>query len=388
MKNRNKFLSTLLLPLLLSLNCQNNLHTLKIKLTTPLDPNSKIYIVGNHEQLGNWNPDSIELKKKNQFWEGEFFFNPGEQIEFKFTRGSWETEALDQNGKVFNNYSLNITKDTVLTFSILSWQEPANVKRFKGQITGKAKYHKKMEFKDLIPRDIIVWLPPEYDENPEIRYPVLYMHDGQNIIDPATSFNKIDWQIDETADSMICSSIIEPIIVVGIYNTKDRDEEYSNSDKGRQYGNFIIQKLKPFIDKNYRTLPGRINTAIGGSSMGGLAAFLIAWNFSDYFSKAACYSPAFKYEEFDHTKKIEDFEGEKKDLMFFIYNGGTGIDTMLQNGVDKMINALLNNGFEMNKNLFVKIDPVAMHNEKSWAKQVTYMLELFFPKIKVYQTRQ
>ena len=241
-------------------------------------------------------------------------------------------------------------------------------------------YHKQITYEGLLPRDIIVWLPPGYDENKDKKYPVLYMHDGQNLFDPKTSFTKIDWQIDEAADSLIKNDIIDPFIIVGIYNTKDRNEEYIDTPLGIKYMQFIITKLKPFIDSTYRTLPDRSNTATGGSSSGGLISFMIAWNYSSYFSQAACFSPAFKFNNFDYTEKVKSYSGTKKDVKFYIDNGGIGLEKKLQPGVDKMVDELKEKDFILDENLFVIIDSTAEHNEAAWALRVPVMLESFYKK--------
>ena len=123
-------------------------------------------------------------------------------------------------------------------------------------------------------RDFFVWLPPGYELNPAKHYPVLYMHDGQNLIDPKTSYAGRDWQVDETLTRLIKEFKIKEVILVGINNTEDRLEEYSDSEKGERYRKFLIEELKAFVDSKYRTLTDNKNTAIMGSSMGGLASFL------------------------------------------------------------------------------------------------------------------
>ena len=139
-------------------------------------------------------------------------------------------------------------------------------------------------------RNVIIWLPPGYNKlrNVQKKYPVLYMHDGQNLIDPKTSFAGKDWRVDETAVKLSKAKRMSEIIVVGIYNTSDRLAEYSDSEKGDRYLNFIIDELKPFIDNNYRTIPQREHTAIMGSSMGGLISFIAGWKYYDVFSMAGC----------------------------------------------------------------------------------------------------
>jgi predicted alpha/beta superfamily hydrolase len=366
------FISTTLIAQINKVNV-----TIKV-FSESLNQSDKIYISGNNEQFGNWHPDSITLDKTENHWKKAFKYSKNELLEFKFTKGSWNTQALNEDGDIPGNHSLKVINDTTLIYSVNSWGMRTQVAAPQGQITGKVIYHEQMTFEGLLPRDIIVWLPPGYEENKDQNYPVLYMQDGQSLFDPITSYTKIDWQIDEAADSLIRKNEIEPIIIVGIYNTADRNEEYAPTPKGTKYMQFIITKLKPFIDKSYRTLPDRINTAVGGSSMGGLISFILAWNYSSYISKAACLSPAFKYDNFDHTKIVEYYFGVKKDLRIYIDNGGVGIEKNLQPGIDSMIEQLNKKDFITNKDLFITIDSTAQHNEAAWAKRVFNPLKIFF----------
>ncbi len=146
---------------------------------------------------------------------------------------------------------IEVLNDTTIHIKVNLWADQVE-KKIEGQITGTVKYHRNLQGKGIKPRDIIVWLPPGYETDLNKSYPVLYMHDGQNIIDPRTSTFQVDWQIDETADSLIRQGLIEPIIIVGIYNTTDRNEEYSEATLGFAYMEFIIDSLKPFIDRNYQ----------------------------------------------------------------------------------------------------------------------------------------
>jgi len=161
-----------------------------------------IFITGNHSQIGNWNPHKIKLNKLNDStWSNTFSLPISERIEFKFTLGGWNREALNHDGSKPSNNKIELKKDTTLVFNISQWADFKDI--FKGKITGSVKYHRNMVYDGLKPRDVIVWLPPSYKEDTTKYYPVLYMHDGQNIFDPATSFAAIDWQVDETADSLI-----------------------------------------------------------------------------------------------------------------------------------------------------------------------------------------
>ena len=350
-----------------------------------LDEGEKIYITGNQPLIGGWKADGLELKKlsKNRYGlEGDV--PKGLVIEYKFTKGSWETEAVSSEGVIPDNYKLVVTKDTVVTHVITNWKDEfENVKpAFEGQITGSVQYHKNFTYKNLKPRDIIVWLPPDYEKNVDKKYPVLYMHDGQNIIDPATANFGVDWQIDETATNLINQNKIEPLIIVGINNTSDRRTEYSHTELGKTYMEFIVNKLKPFIDENYRTLKDRENTAVGGSSMGGLISFMMVWEYSSIFSKAICMSPAFKIDgrDINYVRRVRADKMMRPPIEIYIDNGGKELEKILAPGIDEMITVLVNRGFRLNENLFVEFDFDAAHFESAWAERMHIPLIEFFGK--------
>lgn len=145
------------------------------------------------------------------------------------------------------------------------------------------------------PRDIIVWLPPGYEAERERRYPVLYMHDGANVY--------VDWRIDEIAKPLIAAGEIEPLIIVLVPNggqPQDRFEDYTWTKPARAkfggkadaYGRMLLEELKPFIDKEYRTLPDGANTGLGGASLGALVSLHLALQHPGVFGKLILMSPA------------------------------------------------------------------------------------------------
>ncbi|MDZ7764677.1 MAG: alpha/beta hydrolase-fold protein [Melioribacteraceae bacterium] len=318
--------------------------------TDRIADSSSIYVAGNNPQFGSWSPGKVMLTRLDDTtFLGHFKFAQNESLEFKFTRGSWSNEAVSKGGKILKNHTLRVANDTVLTFNISHWKDEFEYE-VQGQITGEVNYIEQIKTRDeLLPRDVIIWTPPNYHKNFDQSYPVLYMHDGQNIVDPATSSFGVDWQVDETADSLISNNIIEPIIIVGIYSTDNRFVEYSENDTGYAYIDFIVEDLKPLIDTNYRTKPDRINTAIAGSSMGGLISFMAAWERPEIFSKAACLSPAFKIRNFDFVDNVQSYSGVKKEIQLYIDNGGVGLEDSLQYGIDEMLNALHQKGVELGK---------------------------------------
>ena len=164
------------------------------------------------------------------------------------------------------------------------------------------------EFKSqFIPaRDIAVWLPDGYQTGDSCD--VLYMHDGNMLFDATTTWNHQEWQVDEILDSLIKAGAIRPCIVVGIYNTKDRLNEYfpdktweyvaeakrtktdTTKFQGDAYLQFIVKELKPFIDDRYKPLTSPEHTFMMGSSMGGLISLYALCEYPDVFGGVACMS--------------------------------------------------------------------------------------------------
>src|ERR1700721_3216368 len=162
-----------------------------------------------------------------------------------------------------------------------------------------ARLHKHEQFVSRLVEenhDLIVYVPPGYEALGERRFPVLYMQDGQNLFDPETSFIKGNyWRMGETADALIEDDLIEPLIIVGIYNTGDsRIDEYTPVEDKRlgggqadAYGRMLVEELKPFIEGQYRTQPGAENCGMGGSSLGGLVTLYLGLQYPEGFSNLA-----------------------------------------------------------------------------------------------------
>lgn len=337
----------------------------------------KIYIAGNVKQLGNWQADGVPMKKiSTSRWELTLTFPPGERLEYKFTRGSWRSEEVMADGLVPGNKYLIVRKNQIVEHTIDNWKDFHFVPI--GGITGRVEYHNNFYSDNLKnERTIIVWLPPTYITGNK-RYPVLYMHDGQNIIDPKTSYMGIDWQMDETVDSLIQQGRIEEIIIVGIYNTGDRMFEYADTEKGRAYMDFVVHEVKPFIDKNYRTKPDRENTAIMGSSMGGLISFYLVWRFPHIFSKAACLSTTIHWNNGAMFREIENFNGPGKNIKIYFDNGGIGSEGQMTPFYRNMNELLVSKGFEMGKDIDYFYDEKGDHSESSWAKRAWRPLMFLF----------
>lgn len=345
-----------------------------------VNENESVFVVGNNSQLGEWIPNKIALEKIDSvLWRKTFSFNKNEFLEFKFTKGDWSKEALSDDKTVPSNYKLTVTNDTILSFSIKYWKDEYKL-TISDTITGKYVHINNFDAKQIQDRDIIIWLPPDYNSADSKRYPVLYMHDGQNIFNPATSTLGFDWRIDEIADSLISIGEVPSFIVVGIYNSGRRFYEYSNTEEGNRYMDFIVNELKPFIDKHFKTFSDRENTFVGGSSMGGLISFMLGWVYPEVFSKMLCISPAFKIRNVDYVSVIKNYSGQKKNLKIYIDNGGIGLESELQAGIDEMLKVLFEKGYKLNEDIIWFKDQKAEHNEIAWSKRAPKFLKFLFDR--------
>ena len=235
-------------------------------------------------------------------------------------------------------------------------------------------------------RNVEVWLPPCYD--PQLSYPVLYMHDGQNVFNPATSYTGIAWEVDSVATVLIEKRKIRPVIVVAIWNSPKRFLEYmpnkpeecirealqamGRSEKvlSDAYLRFIVEELKPFIDSAYSTLPGPSDTFIMGSSMGGLISMYALLEYPAVFGAAACISthwPALQGVFVEHL--LQSAPDPKKHRLYFDH-GTINLDS-LYHPFQLRVDAHLHNlGFVQGKNISTLKFEGADHNERAWRNRV------------------
>lgn len=228
-------------------------------------------------------------------------------------------------------------------------------------------------------RDIIIWLPPSYQLSAK-SYPVLYMQDGQNLFDPNTSFIGNDWKVDEVVNGLISEGEIEEIIIVGIYNSKDRIDEYNYfSEKGNKYASFIIKELKPFIDETLRSIPKASKTAIMGSSMGGLISFQLFWNFPKIFGNAACLSNSFWVDDKEVFNMVKYGEGEFNEKSKLYIDCGSEEKELIEDykEMTELIKSMKNNA---PTNFSNYLDVGSHHTENDWANRLHIPLRYLFGK--------
>jgi predicted alpha/beta superfamily hydrolase len=164
-----------------------------------------------------------------------------------------------------------------------------------------------------------IFRPAGYDENTLARYPVLYMQDGQNLFFPQEAFLGHDWMVDETLTILDAMNLVREAVVVGIY-PQDRMADYTRPGY-EDYGRYLVDEVKPWVDANYRTLTGPADTVVMGSSLGGVVSLFLAWQWPDVFGNAGCLSSTFGYQDDLH----ERIEAEpKRPIKVYLDSGWPG----------------------------------------------------------------
>tara|TARA_B100001093_G_scaffold207131_1_gene199087 strand:+ start:6323 stop:7195 length:873 start_codon:yes stop_codon:yes gene_type:complete len=234
-------------------------------------------------------------------------------------------------------------------------------------------------------REIFVWVPPDYNSNKK-KYPLLIVHDGGGVFYSRGGFgarnksksqkeiNKNGWNLDETVTELISSNKMEPIIMVGVSNTKNRGFEYVPTRNGINYAKALTDELIPAIKKLYRTKTNDIGTL--GASAGGLISLYLGWEFNKTFKKAVCLSPGIIYRDQDYYKELIKTKIPKK-LRLAVVNGTDNFDSNLQLGVDKFTEYLEKINFST-KNYLYWVEKNGTHSAKSWSKQSKIILEWMY----------
>jgi predicted alpha/beta superfamily hydrolase len=257
-------------------------------------------------------------------------------------------------------------------------------------LTGNIREHRGFRSKILgNRRNVLVYLPRGYRRWSRKRYPVLYLHDGQNVFDAATAFNGVEWGVDETAQRLIRTNLIEPLIIVAVANTgEERIHEYAPTrgkfDKRRRskgllkdYGRFLVEELKPFIDSKYRTQRGAESTALGGSSLGGLATLVLGLWFPQVFSRLAVLSPSVWWDDSVIYGMVESLE-DKLPLKIWL---DTGTHEEGWERARKLCELLMEKGWRLFDDLEYHEIEGGDHSEGSWAMRVDPVLRFLFPPL-------
>ncbi len=232
-------------------------------------------------------------------------------------------------------------------------------------------------------RDLTVYLPAGYDEDDNVRYPVLYMQDGQNLFEPERAFIPGQhWRLAEAADESIASRTALPMIIIGIDHagparideyTPTRDPKKNAGGHANDYGRFLLQEVKPAVDARFRTDPA--DTSIGGSSLGGLVSLHLGLTHPDVFRAIAALSPSVWWDSGQIVKTAGTFPGPRRPRIWLDTGGREGRDAL--HDVRRLRDQLLAKGWSDHLHYFE--DRRADHSERAWAKRAKAMLEFLFP---------
>jgi predicted alpha/beta superfamily hydrolase len=272
-------------------------------------------------------------------------------------------------------------------------------------LTGNIQTHRNFRSKIFANRrDVLVYLPLGYGRFSQKRYPVLYLQDGQNVFDAATAFAHVEWAVDETAQELIRKKLIEPLIIVAIANVgEERIHEYAPSrgvidesakrkkrSRGlaRQYGRFLTEELKPYIDRHYRTRQEAEHTGLGGSSLGGLLTLSVGLWFPDVFQRLIVMSPSVWWDNQVIVKMVEGLP-EKLPLKIWL---DTGTHEPGWERARTLRDTLVEKGWRLYDDLQYMEFEGADHSEAAWAARVDPALRFLFPpappKITAPRTRR
>ncbi len=252
------------------------------------------------------------------------------------------------------------------------------------------RYHVYKFHSEILPDDraVLVYLPEQYLEQEERRFPVLYLHDGQNLFDGRTSYIAgHTWKAHTTSDRLSREGKVEPLILVGIANTGlRRMAEYTpthdfklGGGEGRSYGRLLMEELKPFIDRTYRTLTGPENTGLGGSSLGGLVSLYLGFENPGIFGKLAVMSPSLWW---DHRSilTIVNRTEPRPELRIWL-DVGTAEGARHVRDAELLNHLLIDRGWRKNVDLtFLKAEG-AVHDEDAWSTRFEQVLRFLFPSL-------
>lgn len=350
--------------------------------TTPYG--AALFLTGNAPELGAWKPNGVPLVLRS---DGKYVTRAGlakgSTVQFKVTRGTWATQERGASAEDIPNHTYAVPEEGgTAAVTTLTWQdlEPAAV------LTGNIQYERAVPSTFLgNTRDVIVYLPVGYSDDTTTRYPVLYMQDGQNLMDPRTSFAG-EWGVDETAQRLLRCGQMSPVIIVGVYNTANRIPEYTQvpdptygGGNADNYGRFLLQELKPLIDSHYRTRASE-PAGIAGSSLGGLVSLYLGYTHPEAFTRIGAVSASIWWANKDITTR---YTGLTTKLPLRIWEdigtdeGSTPAEEVANAAAFRDV--LVSKGWVLGDDLTYLEVPNATHSELSWSKRIDQVLVYLYP---------
>lgn len=322
--------------------------------------------------FNNWDPGDGNYVLTRQI-DGSYTVqipgNAGDAVEYKYTRGDWGRVETQSDDSFQPNRTLTYDPNLVVDDQVARWADFPGIHTIAGDLRVLDSNFPLPQFNTL--RRIWIYLPPGYDTS-TLSYPVLYMLDGQNLFDVATTAFGTEWAVDESMENIIGNGGQQAIVVGMDHGDAARINEYtpwSNPNYGGGAGenslDFVVNELKPYIDLHFRTVPGRMHTAIAGSSLGGWMAMYMALERPDIFSKAGVFSPSFWYS--DSCYQHASAQGHQFPMRIAMVAGDQESNSMVPD-MYRMRDTLLANGFS-NAELSVTNHFDGQHSEWYWARE-------------------
>lgn len=368
-----------------------------------------VYLAGSLPELGPWRADGLLMSGDGGARTATLRVPSLSTVEFKITRGRWEHEGLGPSGTVLANTRVGPESDGEVTITIGGWKR--DVSHYIADAPGAGVAGQLLYWPDVKsagleePRTVSIYLPPQYGAAPDDRFPVVYVQDGQNLLDPRIASTGVDWGIDEAMQSLVQEGAAEPAIVVGIWSTPARRLEYApqrvleritgemaglseiefpgKMRRADAYVRFLAEELKPRVDAAFRTRPDRDSTFLMGSSMGGLISLYTLAERPDVFGGAAGLSMHWpisideavivRREAAWRPAVLAAFAGyletapiEPATHRLWIDRGTGFLDYLYEPYQTALTTVLARRGFAEGQSLIARVYAGADHNEAAW----------------------
>lgn len=365
--------------------------TIRVRVPAGTPRDAPVYVAGS---FNGWNPANAAYRLTADG--GEYVITlPADvrgPVEFKFTLGSWESVELDSTGAGVTNRTIVIpdTGAAMYTAEVGRWQRAAEVPRRPSTAGPNVSV---LDTAFAIPqlgrtRRVWIYLPPDYATSDKT-YPVLYMHDGQNVFDDSTSYAG-EWGVDESLDSLHAAG--DPgIIVVAVDNGQQRRmSEYSpwrhpthGGGEGDAYADFLAHTLKPWIDGRYRTRPGPESTGVMGSSMGGLISLHTALRHPGVFGRVGVFSPSLWFSDSVFVAARNARPAGERPRFYFVSGGLEGPQNRPRVVIEdqqRMVDTLAAAGWRVGTEIHAAAADDGRHSEWFWRREFPAAYRWLFPQ--------